>query len=125
MPMISDAACVLIVENDASARAYLRTLLRREGISVEAVGDAEGAFKVLAVRTYRLVLLDVYLGAVTGFEVLDFMVKSGIRTPVIITSAAEEEVLGRAQHSPVVKLVMQKPLDTDQLTAIVRKFCDA
>jgi hypothetical protein len=54
---------------------------------------------------------------------MDFMVKSAIKTPVIITSGAEEDVLARAQHSPLVKLVMKKPLDTDQLTVIAQKFC--
>ena len=121
--LLAGPACVLIIEKDASTRAYLRTLLRREGIGVEAAGDAEGAIKILAVRSYRLLLLDVDLGAKTGFDVLDFMLKSGIKTPVIITSAANEETLGRAQHSPLVKLVMTKPVDTDKLTVIVQKFC--
>ena len=113
---------VLIVENNASARAYLRTVLRREAFEVEAVGDGEGAVKVLAVREYAVVLLDLYLGVMSGFEVLDFMRANEVSTPVIVISGAEEEALAAARQSPLVKLVMPKPLDTKKLIVALNKL---
>jgi len=81
---------VLIVDDHPSFRASARTLLEAEGY--EVVGEAETGFAALeAVRQLKpdVVLLDVQLPDIDGFEVADRLHANGAAPHVILTSSRE------------------------------------
>ena len=59
---------VLIVDDSADAAASLTMLLELEDIAAESAGDAEAALRVLEVRTPLLLLIDIGLPGMNGFE---------------------------------------------------------
>ena len=59
---------VLIVEDDAGNRALLTHLLESEGFFVFAIADGEAAIEAVAITGPDLVLLDVGLPGIDGFE---------------------------------------------------------
>jgi excisionase family DNA binding protein len=68
----ADAAppVVLIVDNDVRIREYVRVNLEMEGYSVREAGNAEEGLRVLDESTPSLVLLDVMMPGVDGWEML-------------------------------------------------------
>ncbi len=84
-------AQVLIVEDDANARGLLRRMLQREGWTVaEAVNGHEALEKLHALRP-QLVLLDLMMPKVNGFEVMDAMRRTEALKdiPVIVVTAMD------------------------------------
>jgi DNA-binding NarL/FixJ family response regulator len=87
---------VLIVDDHPSFRASARTLLEAEGYDI--VGEAEnGESAVKAVRALQpdLVLLDVQLPDIDGFQVADRLRKLEDPPAVILTSSRDGADYGR------------------------------
>lgn len=78
---------ILIVEDDADVGDALTRRLRREGYGVDWEQDGEGAECVLQYQDYDLVVLDIGLPGLDGFEVLRRLRTRGKRTPVLMLTA--------------------------------------
>lgn len=84
-------ARIMVVEDNADLAAGIEYNLRLEGYEVLVVGDGRQALDDYARWTPDLVLLDLMLPSLDGYEVLRAMRAGGRRTPVIILSARAEE----------------------------------
>lgn len=83
---------VLIVEDEAAMRMGLKDNLEFESYEVEvAIDGAEGLQKVTN-NQYDLVILDVMMPKMSGFDVCKAMRKNGDMTPVIFLTAKSEEI---------------------------------
>lgn len=83
---------ILIVEDEAAMRMGLKDNLEFESYEVEvAIDGAEGLEKVSRKR-YDLVILDVMMPKMSGFDVCKAMRKNGDMTPVIFLTAKSEEI---------------------------------
>jgi DNA-binding response OmpR family regulator len=60
---------ILIVEDEPNIVISLEFLMKREGFEVEVAADGEAALKAVAERAPDLVLLDIMLPKINGFEV--------------------------------------------------------
>lgn len=76
---------ILIIEDDQAIANLIRTTLSAEGYCCQCAGDGEEGIKVLNSRKWDLVLLDLMLPYISGYEILDYMRPGD--TPVIILSA--------------------------------------
>ena len=85
-----DAGRVLVIEDDVSVRRVLTELFRRDGLDVRAI--ATGGEARAAVAEYRpgVVLLDLGLPDVNGFDLLREL-RSRYETPVIVLSGRDDE----------------------------------
>ncbi len=82
---------VLIIEDNPDLAFGLVNNLEIDGHHVELVQDgAQGLERVRSLRP-DLVILDLMLPALNGYEVLKRMRESGLQTPVLILSARSEE----------------------------------
>jgi CheY-like chemotaxis protein len=63
------AAPVLVVDPDAGQRRFLGALLRQAGFLAEAVPSGEQALEAAGLRRPQLVVLEVRLGDISGYEV--------------------------------------------------------
>jgi adenylate cyclase len=88
-----DVPCrILVVDDTAANRDVLLRRLQRQGHSVEAVGDGRSALARVAEQEFDLVLLDLVMPGMNGFEVLSCL-KGDMRfrhIPVIMISALDE-----------------------------------
>ncbi len=114
----SAAPPVLLVEDDATLRAELRELLEADGLEVVEVGDGWHAINLLRSNEFSLVLLDIGLPIMDGWQVLaqmraDFALRE---IPVIILSARP------VAHAVGLPPVFKKPIgDPLPLLAAVRQ----
>ena len=89
-PLVSSR--LLVVDDTAADRELLSRRLQRDGHEVVAADTGERALELLGEGGFDLVLLDLMLPGMSGFEVLS-QLKSGIHTraiPVIMISALDE-----------------------------------
>lgn len=85
-------AKVLIIEDEPAMRLGLQDNLEFEGYNVDWAGDGEeGLAKILSAQ-YDLVLLDVMLPRLSGFDVCKSVRKKGLSTPIILLTAKGEEI---------------------------------
>jgi excisionase family DNA binding protein len=89
----SDGPTILIVDDDEKLREYVRVNLEMEGYTVREAGSAEEGLGVLDEATPDLVLLDVMMPEVDGWEMLQrVQERHGIGTiPVIMFSGKVDE----------------------------------
>ena len=85
-------AKILIVEDEPSMRLGLKDNLEFEGYDVEIATNGEEGLKKILENDYNLVLLDVMLPQMSGFDVCKTVRKKGITTPIILLTAKGEEI---------------------------------
>jgi len=78
---------VLVVEDEAHLREGLRFNLEAEGYAVDTVGDGESALKELNQRRYDVVVLDVMLPGISGFDVAKSLRDEKNYVPVLMLTA--------------------------------------
>lgn len=83
---------ILIVEDEPNMRLGLKDNLEFEGYEVEMVDDGESALKSIRENNYDLVLLDVMLPKLSGFDVCKTLRKEGNNTSIILLTAKGEEI---------------------------------
>jgi len=77
---------ILIVEDDVSMSKVLELKLARVGFDTKAVFTGEEALKILEDEKFDLILLDLILPMMNGFEVIEKMNKRDDKTPIIVMS---------------------------------------
>ena len=90
-------ARILVVEDEPDIALGLEDDLERQGYEVATVSDGAGAIRLASEGTWDLILLDVMLPGVDGFEVCRELRRMRIKTPIIILTAKvheAEKVLG-------------------------------
>lgn len=80
---------VLVVEDEASIADFLVRGLTEQGYAVDLARDGAAALELLAVATIDVVVLDVMLPKVDGFEVCRRMRAGGDSTPVLMLTARD------------------------------------
>jgi DNA-binding response OmpR family regulator len=83
---------VLVVEDDASIMLGLRINLEAEGYLVLTADDGEQALAIARSERPDLVILDVMLPRLNGFQVLQTMRREGLAMPIIVLSARTGEM---------------------------------
>jgi len=105
---------ILAVDDDEAIRRLLFTILRRRGLTVDAVRDGAEAIDRLQRCAYALVLLDLMMPRVSGWEVLDYLeTRERANRPVVIVLTAGAEP--RDFNADLVVGTIRKPFDVDLL----------
>ena len=114
---INDTSTVLIVDDDPRLREYVRVNLEMEGYSVREAGSAEEGLRVLEESTPDLVLLDVMMPGVDGWEMLRrVQERHGVGAiPVIMFSGKIDESAAAEAASRGAQGFIGKPFDPHEL----------
>jgi CheY-like chemotaxis protein len=118
-PAPTHSACVLVVEDDRDIRDSVSAVLEAEGYTVLTAGDGREALTVLEHGRPCVVLLDLMMPVMNGW---DFMaeVRKTRRfddLPVVVVSAYSE------RKAEGVTRVLKKPLNVSQLLGAVADYC--
>jgi DNA-binding NtrC family response regulator len=117
--MSSKPKTVLIVDDDEGMRDTLTAILKRE-FRILRVASGELALSILNKEDVDLVLLDVRLPGISGFEVLRIVKENYSLVEVIMISAIQEiETAVQAMKHGAYHYIT-KDFDYDQLRSIVR-----
>jgi DNA-binding NarL/FixJ family response regulator len=115
------APTLLIVDDHQDFRSFARLLLESEGFEVTGdVGDGESALDAVRSLHPDLVLLDIQLPGIDGFEVAERLAADEQRTRVVLTSTREARDFGaRLGSAPVLGFVPKQELSAEAITALL------
>jgi len=100
---------VAVVDDDPAFRRALERLLRGAGYDVDTFTSAEDYLARSGGFRHRCLVLDVFLGGMSGLDLRAELAQSGVRIPVVfITAHADVEIVARA--APGVPC-LRKPFD--------------
>jgi len=118
------ASRILIVDDEPNIVLSLEFLLRREGFEVEVAGDGEAALAALAERPADLVLLDVMMPKLNGFDVCQRIRAeprwSRVRVLMLTARGRETERARGLQLG--ADAYVSKPFSTKELVAEIRRL---
>ena len=102
------APAVLIADDDPSIRLVLRHRLEAEGYLVEEATDSDRALGALKSNRFDVALLDIIMPGAGGLEVLSSAKTEGVRTLIIVITAASTmnnavEAMKRGAHDYLTK----------------------
>jgi two-component system response regulator CpxR len=110
---------ILVIDDDVELCSLLKQFLQREGFQVECAHDGKAGLELAAQGQIDLVVLDVMLPGMDGFEILRRLRQQG-RIPVLMLTARGEDVdrivgleLGADDYLP-------KPFNPRELAARIR-----
>jgi two-component system OmpR family response regulator len=111
---------ILIAEDDAALALGLLDSLRSGGHSVDAVGDGRAADAALRASPFDLLILDLGLPQMDGFEVLRRL-RAGTRATMVLILSAENDIEARIRGLDLgADDYLTKPFDLGELEARVR-----
>ena len=111
---------VLVVEDDAAARANIAAILTQAGMVVDQAEDGRIGLHRAGSGAHDIIILDRMLPHLTGIDIVTRLRVAGIGAPVLMLSA-----LGRSEHrveglESGVDDYLAKPFEPDELVARVR-----
>jgi DNA-binding response OmpR family regulator len=115
-----DKARILVVEDDPSIQLGLRMNLENAGYAVAVAEDGEAGLGRLREQPWDLVILDVMLPKMNGYELLRIIDAHRLDTPVLLLSARtgeEDKVMGLDLGA---RDYVTKPFSLPELLARVR-----
>ncbi len=83
---------ILIVEDEPQMRSGLKDNLEFEGYDVDTAEDGVTGLQKILENDYNLIVLDVMMPRLSGFDVCKKAREKGIKTPVIMLTAKGEEI---------------------------------
>jgi len=114
------AARVLVVDDEPSITDLVATVLRYEGFRVQTADTGRGALAAVTSFRPHLVVLDVMLPDLDGFEVQRRLAADGLRVPILFLTArdsTEDTVHGLTMGADDY---VTKPFSLEELVARVR-----
>jgi DNA-binding NtrC family response regulator len=84
---MAEKSRVLVVDDEEALRYLLSTELAAEGYEVETASDGDEAIEAIKQKDYDVVLLDIKMPRVDGFEVLKFIKQNKPEIKVIMLTA--------------------------------------
>lgn len=122
--MASDSRSILVVDDDPAIRKILSQSLEMEGFVIYQASDGEEALEAIDSTSPDLVILDVMMPKMNGFDVLK-SVRSSPTTadlPVVMLTArsSQEDVWEGWREG--VDYYMTKPFDIEELLRFVERI---
>ncbi|HLJ74449.1 MAG TPA: response regulator, partial [Thermoanaerobaculia bacterium] len=106
---------LLIVDDDPPIRNLLRRLAARAGFDAETAKDGGEAIEKLGHAEYEIVIVDLMMPRVSGFELLEHINTLHPRPTVIVATAMTDGDISRIDDS-MIRRVIRKPFDVDAVT---------
>ena len=116
---------VLVVDDDARLREFMRVNLEMEGYSVREASSADEALEVIEDQAPELVLLDVVMPGVDGWQMLQRMQERHGSIPVIMFSGQVDPESAADAESRGARGFVGKPFDPQQLIERAKQLVPA
>ena len=113
---------VLVAEDVATNQTLVRLLLERMGLDVTIVSDGKEAVEVVRAEHFDLILMDIQMPNMNGFEATIALRDQGITTPIIaLTANAMQGDKDKCLEAGCDDYI-SKPIAKEELRRILDKF---
>lgn len=112
---------ILIIDDEQVIIDAIKKIAEYESFTVESTLDANEALKKLVETTYRLIICDIMMPAISGFEFLEIVKQRKIATPVLMTTGFSTlEYAVKALYEGAMGFI-PKPFTIDELASIIHR----
>jgi len=115
---VASLSQILVADDDPGIVQLLKVLIEREGFSVDVARDGREALEKIERGSYVLILLDLQMPYVNGFDVLDRLRVRSRRPVVLVVTALPSSQLTLLDPD-VVHAVIRKPFDVELVAAVI------
>jgi CheY-like chemotaxis protein/nitrogen-specific signal transduction histidine kinase len=120
----SPAGTILLVEDQPANRTVISLMLEALGVEVETAADGEEALKKVEHNSYSLILMDLKMPKMDGYEATRRLREKDIEIPIAALSAKVLNGDERCQVTDLFDGFITKPVDSRKLSEILQKFID-
>ncbi|SRR5579862_84515 len=116
---------VLLVDDSSGALMAMALLLKRLDIEIETAGDGEQAVQLLNEKSFDLLLSDVDMPNMGGFELLEWASANRPAMPVVLMSGSASGETGQTARRALAKGargILSKPFLSGELERSVANF---
>lgn len=112
---------VLVIDDNHKIRELFASYMALKGLQVKTLGNGLNIIEELSSNDYDIILLDLAMPEVSGFEVLDIMEKNNVsRENVVVLTAADVSDEERAKlKSYKIKAFLEKPTELPTLMSLI------
>jgi DNA-binding response OmpR family regulator len=112
----------LVVDDDLTLRGMAKNVLARQGFVVDSASDGRTAFDQIKRHNYAVILLDLMMPNVNGFELLERLERESpsLLPRVIVMTSASDRMTENVDASKVWGLI-RKPFDIENLAHSARE----
>ena len=111
---------VLLVEDEKRLANAVKYIFKENKIDCDVAGDGKSGYDMALEKDYNVIVLDIMLPKMTGYEILSALRKDGINTPILMLTA-KDLVSDKVQGLNLgADDYMTKPFETDELIARVK-----
>ena len=112
---------IAIVEDDPLMLKAIERLLSALSVEFQGYASAEEFLAGGAAGRSQCIVMDINLGGMSGVELRRKLTSSGIRTPVIFITGADDEALRKEALEAGCVALLRKPFSFDQLMQAITK----
>ena len=113
---------ILVIDDEPMVTQAVMKICSAEGMRVSTAGYASEALKCLEENEFRLMLCDIMMPELNGFQFLEELARRGIRTPVVMmTGYSTVENAVKSLTSPGGVDYIPKPFTADELLTVIRR----
>ena len=117
---------ILIADDNKAIGMTLQLKLEGEGFDVTRVTNGKEALDLLEKETFDLMVLDLIMPEVDGFEVLEGMNQKGIKMPVIVASElSQAEDLEKVKKLGAVDFFMKSNMSIAEMAEKIKQYIKA
>lgn len=111
---------ILVVEDDTNTRRLMHAVLQCEGFDVFDAGDGNAALDVMDRQHIDLVVLDLMMPGMDGYELTQELRMAGQNLPILMVSAKHEARDRRRGFRAGTDDYMVKPVDEEEMVLRIR-----
>lgn len=111
---------ILIVDDQVGVRRLLFEALADAGYLVKMVGGGAEALKILSQESPAMILLDMKMPLMTGYETLQEIRKQFEQLPVVMMTAYGDMEIIDQTRGLGVKHYLNKPFDLEEVRSLVK-----
>jgi DNA-binding response OmpR family regulator len=107
---------ILIADDNAAILGLLTVITRRSGFEPDTARDGIEAIRKIEANDYSVIFLDLMMPRLDGYDVIDYLRRSGKHPAVIVATAMNTYP---PLDSDIVHLMLRKPFDVDMVGALI------
>lgn len=124
-----DRGRILVVDDEQHMLLTIQFILQSAGYAVRAASSGEEALELArscragAGEGFNLILTDIQMQGITGFQLIDSLRASGIEAPVLVMTGYGNDESVRELRRKGCTEFLEKPFDEEELLRKVRQLC--
>jgi CheY-like chemotaxis protein len=115
---------ILVCDDHEGVRSLLKSVFERAGFSVDVVSNGADAIAAIRDEDYFVLLLDLMMPWMNGYDVVATL-RDFPRRPFVIILSANPQVAHTDLDSDIVQATLRKPFDLGLLTSVVEGLATA